>query len=297
MAEGPQKDQDCSIRTSSGTPVIEARVGMSRTPGPVGWVALQQAQALRTAVVQGIAGLTLPAHEDMLGVWLGCQGLNDGQPVMTDRESEPSIRVSSEVRYAFNKANGGIGLEDLTKELDDCLYPKLEGFGEYRSGAAWGNVANFTITSAFVRLLGAEEQFETDVLKALFYYCPQGAVGGTQNPTPVRIEEAVILEKPVKNATGKMTYSMPHLWTWLKRQADNRVKRAEIFKEVFGITLIPDGYTPSQKDEWYKKRNKIAHGIEGVAMTLGEYVRVEVFVAKTIILVGEQCRDKLKLIV
>ena len=266
--------------------------------GPAQWVVLRQAQALRDSVVWGIAGLALPAHEDMLGEWLGYQGLNGGQPVTTDRQSTPSLRINGEMRLAFQEANGGICLEELARECD-CPDPQLEGFGEHRSGAGWGGgkVANFIITSAFVRLLGAEEQFETDVLKALFHYRPQGAVGGTQNLVPVRIDKAVLLEKPVKNATGKTMYSMPHLWTWLRRQADNRGKRAEIFKEVFGITLIPDGYTQPQKEEWYKKRNKIAHGFEGVTITLGEYVSVEVFVAKTVMFVGQQCQETMKVIV
>jgi hypothetical protein len=41
----------------------------------------------------------------------------------------------------------------------------------------------------------------------------------------------------------------------------------------------------------------IAHGFEGVTLTLAEYVGVEVFVAKTIMSVCQQCQDKLKVIV
>jgi hypothetical protein len=46
-----------------------------------------------------------------------------------------------------------------------------------------------------------------------------------------------------------------------------------------------------------KKRNAIAHGRAGVQMTLGEYIDVDAFVAKAMMHVSTQCKEKLKLII
>ena len=66
---------------------------------------------------------------------------------------------------------------------------------------------------------------------------------------------------------------------------------------MFDITVISDGYAQNQKNDWYDKRNKIAHGFEGITMTLAEYVAGEVFVAKTVMSIRQQCQDKLNVVV
>lgn len=43
-----------------------------------------------------------------------------------------------------------------------------------RSSSGWIRLPNFITSSALIRVLGAMEQFEIDVLKALLYYRPHG---------------------------------------------------------------------------------------------------------------------------
>ena len=89
-----------------------------------------------------------------------------GQPVGNPEvKIKPSIPIYDAVSTAFEAANDGIDLEELAR-ASDCPDPRLEGIGANRSGAGWNQGwANFVSTSAFVRLLGSEEQFENDVLK------------------------------------------------------------------------------------------------------------------------------------
>jgi hypothetical protein len=168
--------------------------------------------------------------------------------------------------------------------------------GEERSGAGWRDPANFLITSAFVRLLGAWEQYEMDVLKALFYYRPLGLLGDEADQAVVRAEPDVVWEFP-RSEGDKDVYSKPPVWTWLRKHAENNVERAKIFKNVFGISTLPEGVTNKQRDEWYEKRNCVAHGRAGVKMTLREYLDLEAGAVEAMLYVSRQCGEKLKLLV
>jgi len=166
--------------------------------------------------------------------------------------------------------------------------------GEERSGAGWKDPGNFLITSAFVRLLGTLERFEMDVLKALFFYRPSGLLGVEADQITITASSDVFLEEPEKSGDS-LIYRKPAVWTWLRKQAENNVERRKIFSQVFGIKTVPD--SGSQLNEWYEKRNRIAHGRQGVRMLLGEYINVDVFISKCMRHVSEQCEASLKLIV
>jgi hypothetical protein len=168
---------------------------------------------------------------------------------------------------------------------------RLEMFGENRASAGWQNPANFVITSAFVRLLGATEQIELDILKALFYYRPSGRIEGRSNET-IRVDADIILEIPVKEL-DKWVYQRPVIWTWIKKFAENNIERDKIFSNVFGIKTLPPECDAKRKVEWYDKRNAIAHGRSNVIMKLGEFIDVLAYFVQSLRFLAEQCRQKL----
>ncbi len=173
-------------------------------------------------------------------------------------------------------------------------------FGAERSGAGWANPSSFVITSALVRLLGASEQFEMDVLKALFYYRPSGVLGHEYDHEEIFADPEVFLEVP-KGTEQAPVYEKPPLWTWLRRHAENNVERQKVFSRVFGITTLPDGSKSEQaaftkfRAELYEKRNAVAHGRKGVEMNLADYIAADVFIAQCMTHIHHQCREKLKL--
>jgi hypothetical protein len=122
--------------------------------------------------------------------------------------------------------------------------PGMAIFGEERSGAGWRDPANFLITSAFIRVLAAWEQFEMDALKALFYHRPGGQFG----PDCERIEEVVdyrlLGELSDEESMSGLTPSEPAIWGWIKRTAENCGQRRQIFRKVFKIETLPQELTP-----------------------------------------------------
>jgi hypothetical protein len=123
-------------------------------------------------------------------------------------------------------------------------------------------------------------------------------IGHEDDQEEYKLDPAVIREEPQRDQDdpNKEIYKKPALWTWMRKQAENNVERSRILKNVFAIETIPDGYTNKHKQAWYDKRNAIAHGRKGVTMKLGEYIDVDVFVAKTMTHISDQCRYKLKLV-
>ena len=248
---------------------------------------LRQAEAVRDALCHTLSSNVLPFRTPTLREWLATQEVRD-------YGDEPSALFSA-LKDGYIE---GIG-DDRRLVVRGSNAPSSEAAdrGEERAGAGWKDPASFVITSAFVRLLGTSEQFELDVLKALFYYRPSGLLGQLVDSENIYSTEDVIFEKPAIEKDDREVYSKPTVWTWLRKQAENNVERATIFKRVFDIDLIPPEYKKNNpKREWYEKRNAIAHGRASVKMTLGEYIKVEVFVAKSMAHVSDQCRDKLKVI-
>ncbi len=181
--------------------------------------------------------------------------------------------------------------------------PDSKIIGRTRSGTAWNEGAAFCITSAFVRLLGASEQFELDVLKALLHYRPAGTAPGKEDEHPViAVEIDVLREKP--RIFGDVAYyEKPAIWTWIKRHAEGNDERRKIFARVFELELTPGESDAERKvankvrGEWYEKRNMIAHGRESVVMTLAEYLNADVFVIKSMLHLARQCQDRQKLVI
>lgn len=216
------------------------------------------------------------------GQWLRDQGLKISPDDLT------SASISQVIDSEFiNRVGTTLG---ALEHLIPLTNHSLREVGSTRSGAGWYRVENFILTSAFVRLLGASEQFELDVLKALLFYRPQGLSYSASQNDPVDVEERVILESP-EIRENKEYYKLPVLWTWIKRHAENNVERTKLLSNVYGIKTIPDGFTGKQKELWYERRNAIAHGREDVTILLQEYIDVQVFVVKSMIHVFKQCRE------
>jgi hypothetical protein len=255
---------------------------------PALWLGLRQAESLREAVNLPLNGKPLPV--DSISKWLRTQGLEWS----TDAPETPAIWTSLD-----NGFTDGVGISPgMLVRGSNAPLPEWTNLGEERAGAGWKDPANFIITSAFVRLLGASEQFELDVLKSLLYYRPQGLLGHEADWIEQTVDCEVIREvpQPDEKSPDVLVYAKPPIWTWLRRHAENNIERTRVFKQVFGLSTVPPDHKPKQKQEWYDKRNAIAQGRAGVKMTLREYIEVDVFVAKSMLFLSGQCRERLKLL-
>lgn len=255
---------------------------------PALWLGCRQAESLREALIISLNGK--PLRNLTTEQWLKSQGID------CDDKFPDVLNIRIAMTEGFQN---GYGIDpEILVRASNAPDPEWVDLGEERSGAGWRNPANFLISSAFVRLLGAWEQYELDVLKALFYYRPLGLLGDGKDQLVEYAEAGVIRELPVMEE-NKQVFSKPPVWTWVRQQAEKNHERASIFKNVFGIQTIPEPKKANNKrrDAWYESRNKIAHGRAGVEMTLLEYIEVDVFVAQAMTFVSMQCRDKLKLMV
>lgn len=293
-----------------------------RLSGKAVWAALRQLEALRESLTWTLDGkflfratedeashlrgrenftdgwALLTLNDETLPVWLTQQGLADFAS-----GEHPSINMAID-RYRLRLL--GAEAYKAVKSGQRSAYQGSDDFGADRSSAGWLRSINFCITSAFVRILGAWEQYEIDVLKALFNYRPTGdPLGAPEDHIVEEAEESVIREepKPDPDDRNRVIYTMPPVWTWVKKYAENNVDRRTILSRVFGIELAP-GSTKnerkennSRRDQWYDKRNAIAHGRASIEMTLAEYVEADVFVYRSIGHLAEQCRGRQKLIV
>lgn len=286
-------------------------------PGPIRYAGRRQLGAIHdamTAALRGRGGLPARMDYEELCEWLKSQGMPDIEQE-DGSQDEGQTRLPAVMMLEFMEQTGqcltypsglGPGLIDSGEErsgLIDKFEKEEEGdiekYKRIKSASA-----TLIIASAFVRLLGAEEQFELDVLKALFYYRPSGLLGHIDDNDIVDVTRDVMDEKPDENGM----YEKPSLWTWIRKPAEDRGARVSIFRKVFGISTVP--VTGKQSKEWnkrttkwYDKRNAIVHGRvhqlkdEDRDVTLREYVHVEAFAAMTIECIAKQCEEKLKLIV
>ena len=150
--------------------------------GVIVWAGLRQIEALRESVATNLQFGALPRSlctldepdltEEMLTSWLAQNGLDE-----TNSRIDPGfVHINIAMgRYYDSQVKNPL---EVIKASQRTAHSGLEDFGVERSGAGWEKLGNFIITSAFVRLLGAWEQFELDVLKALFYYRPSGEILG-----------------------------------------------------------------------------------------------------------------------
>jgi hypothetical protein len=254
--------------------------------GIMTYAGLRQVEALRESVAGSFRGGII--DERLKKTWLRDQGLTDFNfPSDSTVSQVPWYVLESRFRESIGEPLG------LVVKASDA--PKIAGIGADRSGAGWWQLDNFILSSAFVRLLGAGEQLEMDVLKALFYYRPSGLLGPLEEQAEITVDDSILLEEPEVDH-DKRIYNKPPVWTWLRKQAENNVERKRIFNNVFQIQTVPDGQG-KQRDKWYDMRNAIVHGRQGVTVTLLEYSDLEIFIVRSMFFLCRQCRDKLKLIV
>lgn len=251
------------------------------------WWGLRQTESLRESVRDGLRDNAMGNVRE----WFKKQGTPDYSDVPS------ALLVSHALTDGFEE---GVGIHpELLVRGSNAPAQELVNAGGERSGAGWKNYPNFILTSALVRLLGAWEQFERDVLKALFYHRPSGLLGPASEQLLEEVNVDVICEKGSKKSKDSDTlhYKMPVVWTWLSKPAESRIEREKIFKNVFDIQTIETKEQRKHRDGLYEMRNTIAHGRDGVSMTLQNYIDADVLVAKSMMNISDQCKDKLKLIV
>lgn len=265
------------------------------------WAGLRQVEALRESVAFALEDGAIQRYKKLdleeLVNWLTEQGI---EPVIFHNTvtGEESVNLLWSMRKFLKERYPEKSFNSIRDEMRWSKYCEPD-FGVHRSGVGWDSLPNFVITSAFVRLLGASEQFELDVLKSLLYYRPSGIMTPPDNFSTTTVDSEVLTEIPEKQDV----YSKPPLWGWIKKSAENNVERKKILKRVYDIETIPENFnnlnktdTNKYRDELYEKRNAIAHGRNRVEMTLGYYCTAELFVVETIRTVAQQCLDKLKII-
>ena len=347
----------------------------SNTTGKLVWTGLRQMQALRDALSWSLGGKAVKEPE--VAEWLSEQGfpttpVGGGQSLVG---LIASVMDQHRLHLLGDAAYAACVQEQRSSHLD------TDDVGTDRSSAGWENAANFLITSAFVRLLGAWEQYELDVLKALVHYRPTGeALGPPAEQTFIKPDLSVVHEEPIPDnllfctsrdlaedlaralddktvtdelrrlfsengvpltadakvsakdqgrewrltsqrqthliqksddslrvyrgsqpSTGKI-YRKTRMWTWVGKHVENSSERARILSTVYQIKTIPgvgEDRTKhnKQRNEWYDKRNKIAHGRAEVMMPLVEYLEADVLVCRSIMFVADQCRKQHNLLV
>ncbi len=272
----------------------------SVTDGKLAWIGLRQMQSLRDALVWSLAGYAV--DQAAIGDWLQQQGLDN---VLTG--GGPSlIAVIHSAIHDRRKSLLGADADTAIQRERRAAHPDTEDVGADRGGARWALAANFCITSAFLRLLGAWEQYELDVLKALVHYRPTGeALGPPAERMLIEPDLAVVHEEPVPDTSppDERTYVLTPQWTQIRKKVKYNDKRRKYLLDHFQIETIPgaDAETKNENDEWrnrwYEQRNRIAHGRANVTMTLSEYVNADVFIYRSVIFVAEQCREKHSLLV
>lgn len=275
------------------------------------WTGLRQLQALRDAVTWSLGGQVefksdeeehLSLSEKTAGRWLEAQGLQTKDAPDVGLSLVGMIGAAIEQRRI--ELLGPHALQAI-RHGQRARHRDVKDFGTERSGAGWSDAANFCITSAFLRLLGAWEQYELDVLKSLYYYRPTGESPGSEaERLLIEPELHVVYEQPVVDSKNpeKPNYTFPPEWTNVRKKAGYNGPRAKLLSKKFDIEAMHgDGaereQNQDQRKRWYDQRNDIAHGRAKVNMALSEYVEVEIFVYRAMIHVADQCLAKHKLLV
>lgn len=282
--------------------------------GRLVWTGLRQIQSLRDAVAWSLGGEVLfqtsesgeaaYLNEQTANKWLKTQGL---PTVNIEASCRSLVGIISMAIDGHRRQLLGSEAWQASEHGGRTTFSDIKDFGPDRSGASWSDAANFCITSAFLRLLGAWEQFELDVLKSLYYYRPSGNSPGPEAERMlISPELELVYEEPIADPQNpyKLNYSFPPEWSDVKKDAENNAKRASFFKNQYGIVTIhgdPDKkqlkQNHKQYTEWYVRRNAIAHGRKRITMTLAEYLEADVFAYHAMTNVARQCLEKHKLLV
>ncbi len=267
------------------------------------WAALRQVEALRESVAftleDGAIQRGRKLNLEEFATWISAQGVKP--VILTPRDFVTEEQIGEDFVNLLLSMEGFLEerypLARAVKDEMRSINHDSPDFGVHRSGVGYHSLPNFVITSAFVRLLGASEQFELDVLKCLLYYRPGGKAESPDGFEPVTVTSEVVTEEPGESNA----YSKPPLWAWIKQSAENNIERKKIFKRVYGIDTTPQEFNGLKqsdvnkyREDLYKKRNAIAHGRENVTMLLRDYCTAEMYVVEVIRTIGQQCIDKLK---
>jgi hypothetical protein len=206
--------------------------------GRIFWAFNRQVEAMRESVRYCIDGIHKGGAplEERRTKWLAGQGMGDFDP-----ELSISDLIEQPITASFSDDNW---LERM-QEGNRSQYPDAKDFGKLRANGGWDELEKFIITSAFIRILGAYEQYELDVLKALLYYRPLGHTG--QHASDFEEEEPteeVILEQPHLQ-DNKRTFSKPTIWSWMEKTALSKEERSKILSRVYKIKLESKSYKNS----------------------------------------------------
>jgi hypothetical protein len=260
----------------------------------VAWLALRQIEAIRESVAFTLEGGAVDRgtgkSEEFFAEWLRSQNV---VPFyyrhMPEDKYVLSILGTIERGIATHGINTlRVGIASAHSRFDE---PDL---GPDRSSTGWDRLPNFITSSALIRILGAMEQFEMDVLKALLHYRPSGKLH-VAGSSEVDVALSVVCEKEDKDGR----FSSPALWSWLKKSAENSVERRRIYKSVFDIDCYPEKFgsrSPSSirsyYQELYERRNGLAHGRTLVEVTLAEYCEAEAFALTLIDDLSKKCAER-----
>lgn len=262
----------------------------------VAWAAKRQIQALHDAVAWSLGFVLNPNNQSNMPAKEINEPLYNHGLDCADEEADYLFEFGSFMdSYIQNKGNLSTIEHKASSSISDASFD----FGEERAGATWYELDNFIITSAFVRLLGSIETFELDMLKALLHYRPLGLIGPEQEQIEATVEEFVILEEPeIEKVKGSKReyYSYPPIWTWMRKSAYSNVERRRILTNVYKFGNVDD-YKNAQIDDWYEKRNAIAHGRAAVKMTLKDYCDVEIYALKAVQHYEKECKTKMRLVI
>ena len=248
------------------------------------WAVFRQLEAVRDAMgstlQRGVIAKTdKPVPPEKVIEWLHDQGMecfDESHPFVNHIWLGRTLNQSWGSEVEKRGARSAHDAQDIARE---------------RSGADFYPLSEFVITSAFVRMLGAHEQFERDTLKALFYYRPIGRSSPSEEYRLESVDESVVGE--VGQPEGEKTiFEKPPIWTWISKLAENNIERHRIFSYVFGIKCL------SSKQDFrklYDQRNLVVHGRQGVTMKLVEYCDAEDLVIQSVLQMVKECRERYQL--
>jgi hypothetical protein len=228
--------------------------------------------------------------DEFFAEWLREQEV---EPAYYRHMPEETLHLS--LQASIEQAVSSHGVDMLRIQLaSTCSRFNEPDIGSGRSSTGWDRLPNFITSSALIRVLGAMEQYEMDVLKALLHYRPAGKLHTAAEPY-VEADLSVVTETP--DSEGR--YAMPALWSWIKKPAENSVERRRIFKSVFGIDCFPNEFGSLKKSEIkayyqevYEQRNAIAHGRSPVDVTLGDYCKAEAFALSLFMHLSSVCNER-----
>jgi hypothetical protein len=261
------------------------------------WAALRHIEALRESVAFTLRGsaITLGTKqpESFYDDWLTEQGV---KPVHVRYVTERRTRLDMVRSMEESVKQHGINLLHVQLAGTRSRFSE-DDVGVERSSIGWERLPNFITSSAYVRLLGAMEQFEIDVLKTLLHYRPEGK-GYVPDGDVLSADLSVPTEEPDKDDR----YSKPALWSWLRKPAENTVERRKVFKSVFEIECYPASFSKKKPSEirayyqnMYERRNAIAHGRKLVEISLAEYCEAEAFVLALVSHMASVCKSRYRL--